>query len=317
MALCTSNLPRSVQLYSEALGFRDAGGGAFFGELLGCIQQLGDDAAAVLWWLVGGQERFQIELFAHTDPPQRPQSRDWRPSDLGWVRWGIEVADLNACLAALAELSIAPLTAPLVEADRRRVCIRDPWTAIPLELIEAAGDRSRLPRVVYGAVSVPDLDRARAFYVDGAGLEEDRETVLHSAAHEALWGLEGARSSGFLVRAGEVLLEVVRYERPVGRPRPADALLSDQGFMHMAIGVREKPALEALAGRFAAHGYELTHPLPPGGSGGTYVLDDTGLTIEIVAVPPALEQGYGFVAKDSSPFVEDGAPPQPAAQIDV
>jgi catechol 2,3-dioxygenase-like lactoylglutathione lyase family enzyme len=321
VALCTSNLPRSLELYSEAFGFRDAGGGAFYGSLLARIQQLGEDAATVLWWMVGGQELFQIELFAHTDPPQRPMAPDWRPCDLGWVRWGVVVEDLDACLAVLNSKSIAPITPPLREADLRRVCIRDPWTGIPIEILEGRvpGDAGRPatgeapPGIAYGTVSVPDLDRARAFYIDGAGLSEERGTVLHRPEHEALWALEGAEASSFLIRAGDVLLEVVQYRDPVGRPRADDARLSDQGFMHMAIGVRSKSELEALAARLSEHGYPLTDPLPPGGSGGTYVLDDSGLTTEIIAVPPPLEAQYGFIAQPPPPFIEDGTPLEHAA----
>ena len=71
IALCTTDMPRSVQLYSEGFGFVEAGGRVLWGERVARIQGLGDDAAFTLWWLVGRQDLVQLELFHHTTPPQR------------------------------------------------------------------------------------------------------------------------------------------------------------------------------------------------------------------------------------------------------
>ena len=53
IALCTTDIPRSVQLYSEAFGFAEAGGKVLWGPRVAHIQGLGEDAAFTLWWLVG------------------------------------------------------------------------------------------------------------------------------------------------------------------------------------------------------------------------------------------------------------------------
>jgi len=296
VAFCTSNLPRSIELYSRALGFDDAGGQAFTGKLLARVQGLGDSAATVVWWLVGPQEFFQVELFAHTEPQQRNLPDGWRPSDLGWVRWGVAVADLDAVVVGLANCGIELITEPLVELDCRRVCFRDPWTKVIVEVIER-GDADPCPAVIYGTVSVPDLDRARAFYIEAVGLAEYVGPALHGPEHETLWGLPGAKSSSFVVDGGGILLEVVRYDDPVGRPMPADYRLSDQGFMHMAVGVRDMGDLKVIAARIESYGYRLTNPLQPGSSGGTYVVDGDDLTLEIIAVPVEFESQYGFLAQ--------------------
>ena len=75
IALCTTDVPRSVQLYTEVFGFADAGGRALWGERIARMQALGDDTAFVFWWLVGRQDMLQLELFHHTTPRQRAVAR--------------------------------------------------------------------------------------------------------------------------------------------------------------------------------------------------------------------------------------------------
>ncbi|MCK9250749.1 MAG: VOC family protein [Solirubrobacteraceae bacterium] len=306
VALCTSDIPRTVALLSD-LGFRDAGGRVFSGPLLAEVQELGDDGATVIWWLVGDQDYLQLELFHHTVPVQRPRPADERVCDLGWSRWTIEVGDLDAATAVFARYGIAPMGPVVTDADSRRACFRDPWTAVPLEVVEMVGRRDdgalgggrrdptgprATPRIVAATVSVPDLERARATFVDLLGMPLV-DGALHRAEHEALWGLDGARSRSFAVRGGDAALEVVEYLEPRGRPAPADRLLSDQGFMHAAVGHEDIAPLRRLADRVLAAGHRLTAPLPDGSSGGTYAWCDD-VSLELFAVPPEERAAYGF-----------------------
>jgi catechol 2,3-dioxygenase-like lactoylglutathione lyase family enzyme len=136
LAFCTSNLPRTMALYSEVFGFADAGGRLFSGAWLAEIQGVGDDAATILWWLVGRQDMVQLELFTHTEPPQRPLPVDWRPSDLGWTRWGLTVPDFDAALGRLGRRGITTITEPVDREGLRRVCFRDPHVGIVVEVME-------------------------------------------------------------------------------------------------------------------------------------------------------------------------------------
>jgi len=72
VALCTSDMPRTIRTFVEVLGFSSAGGRPRWGAHAARLQELptGDDTYVMLWWLVGRQ-RFggQIELFHHTSPP--------------------------------------------------------------------------------------------------------------------------------------------------------------------------------------------------------------------------------------------------------
>ncbi len=101
LAFCTDDLPGSVRLYSEAFGFAPAGGNMVWGQWLADIQDLGEDAATAIAWLVGRQDLLQLEFFNHTLPRPRPLADDWRPSDLGWVRWGLTIPDFEPALDRL------------------------------------------------------------------------------------------------------------------------------------------------------------------------------------------------------------------------
>ena len=302
IALCSTDLPRSVQLYTEVFGFAEAGARTLWGERVARIQALGDDAAFVLWWLVGRQDLVQLEFFAHTTPSQQPLPSDWRPSDLGWVRFGLTVPDFDEALGRLRALGVETLTEPEVHEGLRRVCFRDPHIGVVVEVMEdgpalPGGVRPRhfdlVPALVYAAISVLDLDRARRFFLETLGLVEEPETVLHLPEHETLWGLEGARQEGFVARGGDVYLEVLRYDDPVGRPKPDGYVLSDQGFMNVAFGFRDVGPLQETFDRVVSNGYRPNHEAPRA-AGGTYLNDDQENSVELLVCPRELDPDFGF-----------------------
>jgi catechol 2,3-dioxygenase-like lactoylglutathione lyase family enzyme len=301
IALCSTDLPRSVQLFTEAFGFAESGAKALWGERVGRIQALGDDSAFVLWWLVGRQDLVQLEFFHHTTPPQRAVA-DRAPNDLGWSRFGITVPDFEPALERLAALGIAPLTEPLLHDGLRRACFRDPYTGAIVEVLEEGaatpgGIRPRfydlVPAVVYATIVVPDLAEARRFFVETLGLVEEPETVLHPPELESLWGLPGAERESFVARGGDVYLEAVCYESPRGRPLPDDHLLSDRGFMNVALGFRDPAALASTYERVVAHGYRDNFR-PPRVAGGTYINDDQRNTLELLLASRELDDRFGF-----------------------
>ncbi len=173
------------------------------------MQGVGDDVSFVFWWLVGRQDFVQLELFRHTIPPQRPLAPDWRPCDLGWVRFGLAVPDFDAAVDRLRARGAPPLTEPLVIDGLRRVCFRDPHARVVVELLEEGpatpgGIRPRFydlaPALVYVALSARDLEAAQRFFRDTLGLART-DTELHGPEHEALWGLAGASRETVVPRA--------------------------------------------------------------------------------------------------------------------
>ena len=297
VAWAVRDLPRACRFYAEAIGFRRAGGRVLWGPGLARIQELGGDAAATVWWLVGSQDFVQLELFQHTLPVGRARSPAWRPCDLGWTRVGIGVADLDATLARARAAGAAPLSPTLAGAGPRRAAVCDP-DAVVVELVEDGGAGSPCrPALRYVALSVADLARARAFWIEACGLEELDAEALHRPEHEALWGLAGARRDVVVARGGDVALEITCYRDPVGAPRPADHRLCDQGLLNVALATREREPFDRLLTRLQARGCRATVACPPGPFASTYLADDQGHSLEIFCCPPDHDALLGFAAE--------------------
>jgi catechol 2,3-dioxygenase-like lactoylglutathione lyase family enzyme len=120
----------------------------------------------------------------------------------------------------------------------------------PRERTPRPRSRPELPVVTrFVTVSVPDLERARATWIGALGLAEARDLRLHGPEHEALWGLEGATREAFVAWAGDLLIEVVQYRDPPGKPWPPDYRISDQGLVNVAFGFRDRDAFRAALDR--------------------------------------------------------------------
>jgi len=179
LALVTVDLPGTLRLYSEALGFRNAGGQCSWGSR---IQGLGADARHLMWWLVGERKFFQLEVFEYTHPVPRPLPPDWRPCDHGWTRFGVAVDDFDACLNGLERRGITPFTAAVATRGHRHVAIRDPYVGVIIEIVESGRSQPQGPNVTYVTSSVSDLESARGFY---GGLLQFRILPLEGGTAQA------------------------------------------------------------------------------------------------------------------------------------
>jgi catechol 2,3-dioxygenase-like lactoylglutathione lyase family enzyme len=311
IAMCSADLPRSVQFYSEVFGFADAGGQCLYGSWPAALLELGTpDVSGTTWWLTGRQGFFQLELFQYTHPVQRPQPADWQPSDHGWVRWGVAVSDFDACLDRLRERGISPVAPREFKDGTRRSCFRDPWVGAFVEIFQDSpavpgGVRATHfmadPAVVYVSVSVPDLNVARAFFVAGLGLAEQADpNVLHVPGMEYLWGLDGAQRSVFVVQAGDVFIEVLQYSRPVSRPKPAGYRLVDQGLMNCALGWRARRDFDPVISRLAGQTCVPTMPVAAQGPFAfAYLRAPDGTSIELGAMTAEMDEVLGFAPRRS------------------
>ncbi len=308
IAMCTNSIPATTRLFTTGLGFASAGGRPLWGQRLADIQGLpsGEATATSLWWLVGRQDFMQLELFTHTTPGQRPLPDSWRPSDLGWVRWGAVVDDFDRALTGLERCGVETITAPVADDGPRRVCFREPGAQVIVELIERdhaapTSDRQAFydlgAAVRYVTASVSDLAATRALFLaagltDGAG--------LHRPGDEARWGLDGAQGQVAVLTDGDVDLELVAYSDPVGAPKPDGYLLSDQGFMNVALGFRDRRELNDAFDALLAAG--CTSPTrPPEVAGGTYVTTPGNLSIEMLVAPREVDPEYGFTPLPTFP----------------
>ena len=134
------------------------------------------------------------------------------------------------------------------------------------------------------------------FSRQGIGLNASTVT-LHTPEHEALWGLAGATTESRLFDGGEVLIEVVQYLDPVGKPRPDDYRLSDQGILNIAFGARRKTDFDTVYRRAEAFGAQPNcRPVHlPGAGSVVYVNDPHGFSVEILRTTPGLaDRIFGF-----------------------
>ena len=260
-AVSASDMPRAAQLYCDVLGCLKAGGLLIWGDFLATLQKVPDPAAA-LWWVIDRQDFVQLEVWGYTRPVPRPLPLDWRPSDIGYTRMSFHVDDFDAVVARIPTVGAATITPPQGPDGDRRVCIRDHDGFITEIMERDPLTDVRPPRwpesgcaIRAVSLSVPDLDKARRFWVETLSLEVVDPTRLHTPEMESLWGLPGARSETLLLRAGDQLIELQQYSDPAPRPRPLGYLLSDVGILNIALGYRTREAFTAAFTRLIDNGY--------------------------------------------------------------
>ena len=94
-----------------------------------------------------------------------------------------------------------------------------------------------------------------------------------------------------------MLIEFVRYERPVWRARPAGYLISDQGILNVAFGCSSRKEFNATYARLIRLGFR-PNSAPwsvPGRATVVYFTDDQGLSVELLYVEPDGMEYMGFV----------------------
>ena len=297
IAFSVVDLRLTERWFREGFGLVPAGGSRALmrGPLAANVQGL-PRAASTCWWLLGRNSWFQLELFQFDRPIAKLMPADFRPCDIGYTRIGIWVEDFDATLKKLAGLGSQPLTAPLGERGRRRACVRNP-DGVYVEIMEDdplpqfnRHKRNDCPSAIRSVtLSVPQLADAAAFFESGIGLKPST-VALHTPEHEALWGLAGATTESRLFDGGEVLIEVVQYLDPAGKPRPHDYRISDQGILNIAFGARRKADFDAVYRRAEAFGAKPNcRPVHlPGAGSVVYVNDPHGFSVEILRTTPGL-----------------------------
>ncbi len=133
------------------------------------------------------------------------------------------------------------------------------------------------------AISVPDLDKAVAFYRDAFGFdvvqrsEWDRDMPLADRAV----GLEETSARMAMLKAPNAYIELWQYRNP--EPEDKRSRPCDLGYPHMALQVRD---IEAEYRRLSDAGMEFVHdsPVDFGTSSAVYGKDPFGNIIEIYEI---------------------------------
>jgi hypothetical protein len=76
----------------------------------------------------------QLDIVQHAEPTPKRLPEDWRPSDLGWVRWGCAVSDFDGVVARLAAMNVHPIAPPGEFGGVRRMAVRIPYVETLLSL---------------------------------------------------------------------------------------------------------------------------------------------------------------------------------------
>jgi catechol 2,3-dioxygenase-like lactoylglutathione lyase family enzyme len=251
--------------------------------------------------MVERQEFFQLELFRFEQPAPRAFARNRRPHDIGYTMLGIHVADFEGAMEKL-RLAGSGTIALAGGSGRRRAAVRDP-DGVLLEVMEddpqlpGVADRARpeSPVAVRSVrASVPDLEMATRFFAGVLGLLPLPEPVIHNPADEALWGLPGARVKTIELAAGDVVVELVEYLEPLGRPWPVGYRISDHGLLNLAFGGRDQAAYEEVRDRVRAGGYPMNEEMTIDIGQVVYVEDGQGFSVELLHIRPGTERLAGF-----------------------
>lgn len=298
----------TVSWYTDLFGFVDAGSDSFAGPIVEKIVGVSGVHLSA-WWLIGRQDAFQLEFFKVKSPPVRQRDRAWRPCDIGYTMLGIHIQDFDALLHRLQARSCAPLTEPIGSAGERRICLIDP-NGVLVEVMEkdplpldSAGIEG--PAVRFVTMSVPDLDEARRFAMEGLGLVEAETGQLHNASHEALWNMAGARRRQATFDAGSLFLEIVQYQEPAGEPWPIDYRITDVGILNVAYLYEKRWQLSELFRRAVLAGFRPNMPklADLGPVLVMYGADPLGFSIELVQIAREHFPDTGFTARPADEIV--------------
>jgi catechol 2,3-dioxygenase-like lactoylglutathione lyase family enzyme len=310
LALNTSDIAGTLRLYSELFGFINSGAQALWGDVIQ-IQGLSPEARSLMWWMIGRQPLVQLEIFHHTNPPQQALPSDWRPNDIGWVRFGISVPDFARAITTLESWNIHPIMTVKNTSRGRRAAFRDPFVGVVVEIMEETpqlqgGIRNSVrdcgPALIYVTSCVTDLEAARHFYRDILGLSLLPLEELHAPDDEARWGLGDVERIGFVVRTGDVFLEVIQYMPPALRPSRHRSITA-QGIMNIGLAARNATRIQHVIDRLDSEGRGPDTVVSGSGLLSAYVLD-AEREIELMSFPEAFDAPLGY--EPANPFI--GAP---------
>ncbi|CDO35260.1 SRPBCC family protein [Novosphingobium sp. KN65.2] len=294
------DLAQAGRWFQDGLGLIPAGGTRLMGRgpLIHDISEQ-PGAEAVRWRMLAANSRFRIDLYQFATPLPRLAPAGAEVSDIGYNRITVHAPDFQATLDRLARLGSPPIGPVTGSKPDRRACVCNP-DGLFVEIMESdlLPDAPREPgregsvaiRAI--AISTPDLDASIASFSALLG-ESPGNSQVHDDAHEPRCGVRSAQSRRATFRGEEMLIELVEYASPGGRPRPSDWRISDQGVFAIAFTANNILAYRAMLERAEAAGAKsrearLDHP----DRGSTFVRDGQGFLLELAWQDRANDFGY-------------------------
>jgi catechol 2,3-dioxygenase-like lactoylglutathione lyase family enzyme len=129
-------------------------------------------------------------------------------------------------------------------------------------------------------MSVPDLERARDFYVGQLGLVEVNRIVWGGAAEvDAIMRLRGSSGKVMILRSANAFIEMFEFAMPIPDRAEGERGVNQYGFTHLCLDVDDT---EAAYARLLAAGMDF-HCTPIGTAGvkAVYGRDPFGNVVEL------------------------------------
>ena len=294
VALSVIDEQRTIQFYNELFGWQCNSESYFFrGPIIQRLQRVPSQESHITL-MAGDQEFMQLELFHYDKPPARVSRFDRKPSDIGYTRITMLVPDFYQTLAALKNLDVNTLTAPLVIDGTERVCVLDP-NGVYVEIVAAAPGTLPLDgaaHLIGVSLTVADLEKSRHLF----GMTLDLKEIANALPdRERLWGVSDAVKESLLYDAGACWIEVSAYRQPHSAGWPEDYLLSDQGFLNIAFGFRKAKHFRQAKEKLLANGYRFNGKgLRVLGIYADYFTDKQGFSFELLCIPPWADGSAGY-----------------------
>jgi catechol 2,3-dioxygenase-like lactoylglutathione lyase family enzyme len=129
-------------------------------------------------------------------------------------------------------------------------------------------------------MSVPDLDRARDFYVDLLGFEEVNRVEWGGAAEvDAIMRLHGTSGRMMILRSGNAFIEMFEFATPAPDRPGGERRVNQYGFTHLCLDVADTDGAYA---RLLAAGMDFhCAPIATAGVKAVYGRDPFGNVIEL------------------------------------
>lgn len=303
VAFSLPNVLPELRLFAGVLGYQPAGFRLVQGPLLARLQQL-QNPVCLLSWLSGGAPFFQLEFFQYAEPVSHPKPAGWRACDVGYNLLSFEVPDIAAVIESAVAAGSALRGGPIEAGGARHACL-ETAAGILVEVVEVAN--GPLPaRLRSLRASVPNLERARRFFVETLGFREAETPAeaSNAAAREQLWGLAGARRRLLILHsANDVCLELAEYAEPSPAQWRRDARLSDTGIMNLALGFRDHDRFRAACQAVSDGGYWTSNAPRAAAAEGidvAYTRDDQGFSVELLYCPASSDRDIGFIAANAT-----------------
>jgi catechol 2,3-dioxygenase-like lactoylglutathione lyase family enzyme len=138
----------------------------------------------------------------------------------------------------------------------------------------------RVNGIHHVGMSVPCLDRARAFYVDMLGLKEvGCSAWADSEQMDRLTRLRGTAAKMMFLAAANIYIEMFEYASPAPVPATSERGVNELGFTHLCFDVEDTMAIHAT---LTAAGIDFhCNPIDSSGVRTVYGRDPFGNVIEL------------------------------------